>query len=86
MGLLGSGLQPHGRARITCRVGRHRAWPDGVSGCDARSHSCLMVSAPTVPPQLPTQLNCPFSNDVLGAQSLRRQLEEGNQQTAEVAQ
>jgi len=45
-----------------------------------------MVSAPTVPPQLPTQLNCPFSNDVLGAQGLRRQLEEGNQHTAEVAQ
>jgi len=39
----------------------------------------------TVPPQLPTQLNCPFSNDVLGAQSRRRQLEEGNQQTSEVA-
>ncbi len=44
-----------------------------------------MASAPTVPPQLPTQLNCPFSNDVLEAQSLRRQIAQSNQQTAEEA-
>src|SRR6516165_2039263 len=37
-------------ALISCRVGRHRAWPDGVSGCDDRSCSGLMVSAPTVAP------------------------------------